>query len=312
MTRRLGPARRVAVGFHPEVRGAATLAERLAEVARGAGVEAWSDRLPDPAAGEGASSFIGRLPSAGLLVCVGGDGTVLHASSLAATVEVPIFGVRMGRLGFLTEVTEDVAEEALLLVLERGGRLERRSMVQARAGEAEPVHAINDVVIGRRTLGRTVSVGVRVNGVLLAEYRADAVVVATATGSTGYSLSVNGPILYPTSEEMILVPVAPHLTRANALVIPSTATLSLFVERGEGAMLTVDGSQDRPIESGTMVEVAHSPRAVDFVRLGGEQEFYTQLAQRLGWLRVDHGLGDSFAGSLDDPLDENGNGRPSS
>jgi NAD+ kinase len=128
--------------------------------------------------------------------------------------------------------------------------------------------------------------------VLVAEYRGDAVIVATATGSTGYALSAGGPILHPTSSELVLVPVAPHLTRANALVLPVGVRIRLYVARGESAMLTVDGRHERPVETGALVEVSRSTRTVRFVRLGGENQFYANLAQRLGWLRLDHGVAD--------------------
>src|SRR5690606_28790179 len=102
----------------------------------------------------------------------------------------------MGRLGFLAEATEGEAEGALERILQGEGRLERRVMLQAQVGEAEAQHALNEIVIGRVHLGRTISVGLRVDGELLAEYRADAVIAATATGSTGYALSVGGPIMH--------------------------------------------------------------------------------------------------------------------
>ncbi|MBM3139347.1 MAG: NAD(+)/NADH kinase [Chloroflexi bacterium] len=293
--------REVAVCYHHAIPRAQEVAERLARRVRASGGRAAVMTLPHPGPGPGASRFAERLASADLLICVGGDGTVLHASEFAAIGGTPILGVRMGRLGFLTEATESEAEAALGVVLERGARIERRSMVQASVGDAAPMHALNDVVIGRARLGRTVSVGARVDGVLVAEYRADAVVVATATGSTGYALSVGGPILYPTSRELLVVPVAPHLTRANALVLPSTAVVRLYVARGEAAVMTVDGIHERPVSSGTLVEVATSPQSVGFVRLGGENQFYANLAQRLGWLRLDHVMDDADPGAGGSP-----------
>lgn len=277
----------VAVAYHPAVAGAEAVAQALVVVAREGGRRAWTEALPEGDAAFDAA-VIERLRGAALLVCVGGDGTVLRAAAVAAQARVPIFGVRMGRLGFLTETIEPDALVDLRRVLGGEARLERHAMLQARVDEAEPVHALNDVVIGRGTLGRTVSIGASVDGVLLAEYRADALVIATATGSTGYALSVGGPILPPTSSEIIVVPVAPHLTRANPLVLPEGARLRLSVERGEEALMTADGLLHRPVESGTVVEVTVSPRSVDFVRLGAENQFYASLARRLGWLRPDH------------------------
>ncbi|MEZ4552546.1 MAG: NAD(+)/NADH kinase [Dehalococcoidia bacterium] len=271
--------------YHPSVVGAADMTERLRAVAEARGAKTLVTELPR----DGAESDLGdRLDDADVLVCVGGDGTVLHASGIASQAGVPVFGVRMGRLGFLAEATEGEAEAALATIMDGGGRVERRVMLQAQVGEAPPQHALNDVVIGRVHLGRTVTVGLRVDGVLLAEYRADAVMAATATGSTGYSLSVGGPILHPTSDSLIVTAVAPHLSYPNALVLPGDARIELEVARGYEAVLLVDGAHEQPVPSGTFVRVTRSPREALFIRLGPERQFYANLARRLGWLRIDH------------------------
>jgi len=279
--------KKIGISYHPSLTGAKTLAERLAGRAREQGVEVWLSALSSDAASD---ELITQTPSSDLLVCVGGDGTVLHASAVASATGVPVFGVRMRRLGFLCEVTEDEAEPALDRVLAGEARVEQRSMVQAQLNSVEPAHALNDVVIGRRGMGRTVSVGARIDGVLVAEYRADAVIVATATGSTGYALSVGGPIVHPTSDEVVVVPVAPHLSRANALVLPGDARIELEVARGFEAYMTVDGQLEQPVPDGAVVRVSRSPRSADFLRLGDEEQFYSHLARRLGWLRLDHVL----------------------
>ncbi len=131
---------------------------------------------------------------------------------------------------------------------------------------------------------------------LLAEYRADAVIAATATGSTGYALSVNGPILPPTSTDFIVTAVAPHLSYSNALVLPSDAAIEFEVARGYEAVLLVDGGHEQPVPSGTFVRLSRSPREALFVRLGPERQFYANLARRLGWLRIDHALSSGDSG----------------
>ena len=292
--RGVGRVERCGVCYHPDVTGAAELASRLRDQAAAAGCEVWIASLEregaaPPDDGEAAA----LLPGTDLLICVGGDGTVLQAAGLASMLGVPVFGVRMGRLGFLAEATEGEAEAALGLILAGEGRVETRTMAQATVANGdgdEPMHALNDVVIGRTRLGRTVTVGLSVDGVLLAEYRADAVVVATATGSTGYSLAINGPILYPTSTELIVGAVAPHLSYGNALVVRGETEVTLQMARAHDALMTVDGHREHEVPSGTVVRVTRSPRVARFVRLGGEQQFYANLAQRLGWLRLDHQL----------------------
>jgi NAD+ kinase len=281
---------RVGICFHPALAGAEELANRLARVIEDAGANPWLSQLDwaevDVHLGE-------HMPQTDLLVCVGGDGTVLHAAGVAAGTQAALLGVRMGRLGFLTECTEAEAEDVLRRALAGEGHIEERALVQARVNGGAPVHALNDVIIGRHTLGRTISIGVLVNDILLAEYRADAVIVATATGSTGYALSVGGPILHPSSRDLVLVPVAPHLTKANPLVLAGDAArLRLVVERGEDSVLAVDGGPERIIESGSQVEVTLSPLTARFLRLGTPDQFYANLARRLGWLRADHALGE--------------------
>ncbi|MCK9485745.1 MAG: NAD(+)/NADH kinase [Dehalococcoidia bacterium] len=275
--------RRIAIYYHPSVPRAGEVARALEVLATQRGLRVHVYQLP-----EGEGHFLRESADSDLMVCVGGDGTVLHAATYAAEQRIPIFGVRMGRLGFLTETVEARAGQDLARVLDGEGRLEERSLVQAQLNGEEALHALNDVVIGRATLGRTVSVHAHIDGVMLAEYRADALVIATATGSTGYSLSVGGPILHPVSDEMILVPVAPHLTRANALVLPGETVLRLSVERGYEGAMSVDGIHHREVDSGAEVTITRSPRTVCFVRLGGENDFYHNLARRLGWLRMDN------------------------
>ncbi|MBM4414759.1 MAG: NAD(+)/NADH kinase [Chloroflexi bacterium] len=287
--------RRVAVCYHRAVPGARALAERLAELAGEAGVLAAYAELPDDGWGLPLAWPDGRaeLDAAELLIAVGGDGTMLHASAIAAPAGVPVFGVRMGRLGFLAESTEAEAERDLRRIIGGGGRLEARTMVQARLGASGAfVHALNDIVVGRQHLGRTVSVGLRVDGVLLAEYRADAVVVATATGSTGYALALGGPILHPAAGELVVVAVAPHLSYRNALVLPGSAAIELEIARAEGCVLLADGGQEQAVEAGALVRVSRSPQTTRFLRLGDERQFYANLARRLGWLRIDHALDD--------------------
>jgi NAD+ kinase len=281
-----GLMQRLAFCYHPAVAGARALAERLAELAAEAGASAVCAALADEA-GAGPAGFA----EAELLVAVGGDGTMLHASALAAPAGVPVFGVRMGRLGFLAESTEAEAERDLRRILAGAGRIEERAMVAADAGDGAPLLALNDVVLGRQQLGRTVSIGLHVDGVLLAEYRADAVVVATATGSTGYALALGGPILHPAARELVVVAVAPHLSYQNALVLPGEAAIELEVARGEGCLLLADGGQQRPVPVGTRVRVGRAPQTTRFLRLGEERQFYANLARRLGWLRIDHALG---------------------
>ncbi|MCH7890715.1 MAG: NAD(+)/NADH kinase [Gemmatimonadetes bacterium] len=149
------------------------------------------------------------IPGTEMLICLGGDGTVLHAARSVIPHEIPILGVNMGRLGFLAEVRPADLIDYLPRLLGGDYRVESRTMLQARVPDwGVTYHALNDVVVGRRTVSRPVYVEVTANGSRLAIHRCDAVIVATATGSTAYSLSAGGPILHPESADLIITPVS--------------------------------------------------------------------------------------------------------
>ena len=147
-------------------------------------------------------------------------------------------------------------------------------------------HALNDIVVGRASIGRPVYVETVVDGVRLAIHRCDAVIAATATGSTAYSLSAGGPILHPESRELLLTPVAPHLGSARPVVLPPNATIDLRVTADKEAVISVDGQIDRALASGDSVSVCRSAHVARFVRFSPPQDYYAVLAEKLNWLRV--------------------------
>jgi NAD+ kinase len=234
-----------------------------------------------------------QVPGTDLLITVGGDGTVLRAARAVVPHDTLLLGVNMGRLGFLTELDAGDALERLPEVLQGRCRVEERSMLHAeivRAGESDgderPARhdALNDVVVGRVTLGRTVQASVRVDGVPVAEFRADGVIVATATGSTAYSLSAGGPVLPPESREMMLTPLAPHLLPDNSLVLPEQSVVEVQLASGQQATFSIDGERDLDLMSGETVRVTVSPHRARFVRLNAPAHFYERLAHRLNWV----------------------------
>lgn len=231
-----------------------------------------------------------------LIVTVGGDGTIIRASRLSVLYGIPILGINMGRLGFMTELEADEALEKLPQYLEGNARIEERSMLQVNVlsgkgwnGQGSmvsdtPVYqALNDAVVGRGAASRLVKISAFIDSALLTDFRADAVMVATATGSTGYNLSVGGPILSPTANEIILKSVAPHVGLAPALVLPSTSVIELIVETDHQVMLSVDGHQDMEIPSSSGVRVERSSSKALFLRANPPTDFYSTLTQRLGF-----------------------------
>ena len=227
-----------------------------------------------------------KIEGSDLIVCLGGDGSMLWAARAVVPHAVPILGVNMGRLGFLAEIGPTELMDSLPGVLKGEGRVEERAMLQARVPAwGQTFQALNDVVVGRSTAGRPVYLDVSVDGRRLALYRSDAVIVATATGSTGYSLSARGPILHPESRDMVLTPVAPHLAPARTLVLPRDAVVDLVVSTEEGATVSIDGQVNRDLGSGDAVSICRSPHVARFLRLSEPSDYYRILAERLEWLR---------------------------
>jgi NAD+ kinase len=172
-------------------------------------------------------------------------------------------------------------------VLEGRCRIEVRTMLQAQVPSwGATHHALNDIVVGRAAIGRPLYVEVAVDGVRMAIQRCDAVIVATATGSTAYSLSSGGPILHPEARELLVTPVAPHLGSARPLVLPPDAIVDLTVTADKEAVVSVDGQIDRTLASGEGVSVCRSAHTARFVRFSKPQDYYGVLAEKLGWMRV--------------------------
>lgn len=227
------------------------------------------------------------IPGTDLLICLGGDGTMLRAARTVIPHAVPVLGVNMGRLGFLAEVLPGQLMERLPDVLAGQYRTEERTMLQAQVPSlGVTYHALNDVVIGRANVSRPVYVDVSIDGSRLAVHRCDAIIVASATGSTAYSLSAGGPILHPESQDIVLTAVAPHMAAARPLVLPPQTVVDLTVSADKDAVVSVDGQIDRPLSSAETVSVCRSPHVARFVRFSKPQDYYAMLAERLGWLSV--------------------------
>ena len=159
-------------------------------------------------------------------------------------------------------------------------------MIRARVNRTGDVfHGLNEAVIGRATLSRAIQLAVDVDGTRIADYRCDGVIVASASGSTAYALSVGGPVLYPESSDLIIVPVAPHLSAQHALVLPGSETVHITLEPAQQAVLSIDGEGDFQLQEGDSVVVSASEYHARFLRLKPATDFYVRMAGQLGWHR---------------------------
>ena len=227
------------------------------------------------------------LRSTALIVTAGGDGTIIRVNRLAAPYSIPIVGINMGRVGFMTEVSVESAAERLPQYLSGEVRTEERLMIQAEVtaqsnGETRIVaHALNEAIV-RGTLPRLLDVEVTIDGIKLATYRADGVIVSTPTGSTGYALSAGGPVLQPEARVLLIQPLAAHISLQTGLVVPDDSTVELAVKDGGEAMISVDNLTNTTLGSDEKVVIKKSPYIASFLRADPPSAFYSTLTRRLG------------------------------
>ena len=220
-----------------------------------------------------------------LLVTLGGDGSILRVARAAAPHGTPLLGVNLGRVGFLTETDPDTWRDVLSRALVGDFWVEERMMLQVTARRGGDVlaqaEALNDVVVGRGARACVVYLHAEVDGGDLATYVADGLVVATPTGSTAYALAAGGPVMPPQLRNILLVPVAPHLSMARPIVLSEGVTVCITVSGGRPAVLTVDGEVRAGLDDGDEVAVGASVHAARFARVQERTYFYKTLVTRL-------------------------------
>ncbi|NNM32660.1 MAG: NAD(+)/NADH kinase [Gemmatimonadetes bacterium] len=264
---------------------------RLSKVMRDAGVDwfvepALSSALPGAAVrdvGDGGPD---------LVISLGGDGTLLRAARTVIGMDVPVVGVNMGNLGFLTSVTAGRIDQDVSRILAGQFRIEERRTLEARvvrAGDVqgEPVMALNDVVIHKAGVARVTRLDLWVRGDEwedeIGSFSGDGVVVSTPTGSTAYSMSAGGPIIVPELDCFLVTPICPHTLAVRPLVVPGGEEIRIAaLDRGEPLFMTLDGQEGRPLVDGDEVVVGIGPARVPLLRLP-EHSFFTTLRKKLNW-----------------------------
>lgn len=204
-----------------------------------------------------------------LVVSLGGDGTMLRAAQHAHAADVPLLGVNLGTLGYLTEVDPSHEVEAVRRVLAGDFEVQDRMMLSCDVDGTSFV-GLNEVLVERASRRRLVRLGVRVGGESLGDFNADGIIVATPTGSTAYALSAGGPIVSPRAECLVVVPVSPHMVFARPFVLAPDEVVEITVrDSGQAASLSLDGHMGRDLESGATAIVRRHARPLKLVRLGG-------------------------------------------
>jgi len=216
-----------------------------------------------------------------VLIALGGDGTMLRAGHLVAPTGIPVLGINRGRFGFLMEIDEMDCEVRLRQLLRGDFRLEKRMMLRSehRRGEEKlgEWHVLNEVVVCRGQYVRPIQVKASLDGYLLASYVADGVIAASATGSTAYALAVGGPIMPPELRNILIVPVAPHLSVDRSIILSEGAHVTLSVNTNHEAVLSADGQPPVILKDGDEVDVCASEHTINFVRFQDQGYFYRNL-----------------------------------
>ena len=237
--------------------------------------------------GVDASTF---ASSCDVVAVLGGDGTMLDASNKIGPADIPVAGINIGTLGFLTTCTDDeldlfahaIAHGEFTLIK----RMQLRATVTSANGNKQHFRALNEITLARGQTGRLVSLDAWVDGELLNHYRADGLIVATATGSTAYSLSAGGPLIAPKADVFVITPICPHSLSNRSLIVSDSSVVELApAADAECPMLfTVDGRDVVEICQGSRVTVEQAGHALPLLRLH-DRTFYSTLRQKLGWGR---------------------------
>lgn len=280
---------RAAIVANPARRGAGEWLERLADrlAARG-----WTAVVEPRWLGEGldAEPLDWEAPDVDLVITLGGDGTLLYAARRLAGREIPIYGVNLGGLGFLTAAAPDSIEERLPGVLEGNAPVERRMTVAVeivRDGEVVAAHhALNDAVVHKGAGARVLSLALTMDGEPSGAYLADGLILSTPTGATGYNLSAGGPLVAPGIDAIVVTPICAHALAVRPLVAPPDRGIEVRVERGgEGMQLVLDGQVEEPLEIGDAVRVRPGEWRVALVGLGPDT-YFRRLRETFGWARA--------------------------
>ena len=224
------------------------------------------------------------------VLVLGGDGTLLQAARELLQRHIPLLGINLGTLGFLTSAEKSELPKCLDSVLDDSCSIDERMMLEGVAyHSSEKIQmniALNDVIIARAGFSRLVELKIYVNGELLSIYNADGIIVSTPTGSTGYSLSAGGPIIFPQTDVIVITPICPHSLQARSLVVSGEDRIMIEIGRRrktqkEEAMVTFDGRSAQELETGDRIEIYKAQETTQLIRLKG-RSFYQALQNKIG------------------------------
>ncbi|HEY8437642.1 MAG TPA: NAD(+)/NADH kinase [Candidatus Limnocylindrales bacterium] len=274
-------AARIGFAYNPTSDAAVELRERAAGWCRMHGVDQWAAQAQD------LETLCRELTTTDFLVVLGGDGTFLRAARAVIQVDVPLLGVNLGKVGFLSKVEANELEAVLGRLVAGELAIEERMALEARllpGGQTQgaTIHqALNDIVVARGALARVVRIDVAIDASHLATFIADGLVVSSPTGSTGYSFSAGGPVVAPDSRNLIVTPIAGYLSTIRSVVVGPEQIVRCRIVDANEAIVSIDGRDDVPIDVGDVVEVRGLPRPIRLVEPAGSQPFWDLFRQKV-------------------------------
>lgn len=276
--------KRIGFAYNPTIEAAVELSARAAGWCQVRGIQEWQAPSGDM------DALVRELPTSGALVVLGGDGTFLRAVRAVAEVDVPILGINLGKVGFLSKAEAGELDDVLAKIVDGRYTIEERMALEGRIlREGRPIDAarhvaLNDVVVARGSLARVCRLDVAIDDTHLATFIADGLVISSPTGSTGYSFSAGGPILDPISRNLVVTPIAAYLSAIRSVVVSPEQVVRCTVVDAYEALVSVDGREDIPVRVGDVVEVSAVERPIRLIAPEGAQPFWDLLRHKVALL----------------------------
>jgi NAD+ kinase len=276
--------KRIGFAYNPTIEAAVELSARAVGWCQVRNIDHWQAQSGDQ------EVLVRELATTDALVVLGGDGTFLRAVRAVAEVDVPILGINLGKVGFLSKAEAGELDSVLAKITEGRFTIDERMALEGRIlRDGKPIDdvrhvALNDIVVARGSLARVCRLDVAIDDTHLATFIADGLVVASPTGSTGYSFSAGGPILDPVSRNLVVTPIAAYLSAIRSVVVSPQQTVRCTVVDAYEALVSVDGREDIPVRVGDVVEVHAVERSIRLIEPEGAQPFWDLLRHKVALL----------------------------
>jgi NAD+ kinase len=275
---------RIGFAYNPTIEAAVELSARAAGWCQMRDIDHWQAQSGDQ------EVLVRELASTDALVVLGGDGTFLRAVRAVAEVDVPILGINLGKVGFLSKAEAGELDQVLAKIAEGRFAIDERMALEGRIlRDGTPIDdvrhvALNDIVVARGSLARVCRLDVAIDDTHLATFIADGLVISSPTGSTGYSFSAGGPILDPVSRNLVVTPIAAYLSAIRSVVVSPQQMVRCTVVDAYEALVSVDGREDIPVRVGDVVEVRAVERPIRLIEPEGAQPFWDLLRHKVALL----------------------------